>query len=81
MAEFFFGEPGEQQQIAFNPLADVLRFEAAGIYAASLGVVAASPTSIRIGIPGKSVTLTGLSLAQVSSTNVTFAGGSRIAGG
>jgi Tol biopolymer transport system component len=78
LAEFFFGSLANEQQIAFNPLADVLRFEAAGIYAASLGVVAASPTSIRIGIPGKSVTLTGLSLAQVSSTNVTFAGGSQL---
>jgi Ca2+-binding RTX toxin-like protein len=78
LAEFVFGSLANEQQITFDPLADVLRFEAASVYAASLGVVATSPTSIRIGIPGKSVTLTGLSLAQVSSTNVTFADGSQL---
>ncbi|SBT03263.1 hypothetical protein ACCAA_100001 [Candidatus Accumulibacter aalborgensis] len=78
MATFLFSGLSNGGTIAFNPVNDILSFDSSTIAAASVAVSSPNTSSALFSAAGKVVRVDGLSLAQVSVTNVTFADGSRI---
>ena len=75
MAVYQFSALSDGQAISFNPNADVLNFDQTAIAAADVRATAEG-TSVRISASGKDVFLLGSQLAQLTTTNVTFANGS-----
>lgn len=78
MAIFLFSALSNGATIAFNPVNDILKFDSSTIAAASVAVSSPNTSSVLFSAAGKVIRLDGLSLAQVSVTNVTFADGSRM---
>src|SRR5262245_40871377 len=80
MATYQFSALSNGQAISFNPGSDILNFDQSFIEAANLRVVTEGG-NIRINVvgslvAGKSVVLLNTSQLQVTTSNVTFAGGS-----
>jgi Ca2+-binding RTX toxin-like protein len=80
MTTYNFSALTDGQDIAFNPENDVLNFDNAGT-SASLVVFATPGADIEISIAsgpeaGKTITLLSTQLAQLTTTNITFADGS-----
>ncbi|BBL74415.1 beta strand repeat-containing protein [Methylomagnum ishizawai] len=77
MATYNFSALTNNQSLSFNPATDFLNFDNAGLQAAS-GSFAQNGADLWITYAGKTVKLTGVALAQVSSTHFTFANGSKV---
>src|SRR5262245_13210646 len=77
MATYQFSALADGQTISFNPGVDVLRFDQTAIAAALVGI-AAEGANLRVRVGEKDVLLTNVSLTQITTTNVTFADGSRL---
>ncbi|MCM8622478.1 MAG: hypothetical protein NFW16_12270 [Candidatus Accumulibacter sp.] len=78
MATFLFSALSNGTTITFNPVNDILKFDSSTIAAASVAVSSPNTSSVLFSAAGKVVRVDGLSLTQVSVTNVTFADGSRM---
>jgi serralysin len=75
MTTYAFSLLTHEQQVAFNPSSDVLNFDLVGIDPVDLTL-----TSIPSGLSftttgGKTITLTGMGLGEITSANITFSGG------
>jgi len=77
VAVFQFSALSDGQAISFNPDADVLNFDQTALSAAEVRATVEG-TSVRISASGKDVFLLGSQLAQLTTTNVTFANGSSL---
>jgi len=77
VATYQFSALVDNQAINFNPNSDILNFDQAGISAADVRV-ADEGASIRIIISSKDIVLTGLDPQHLSTSNITFANGSRL---
>ena len=79
MAVYQFSALSDGQAISFNPAADVLQFDQAGIAAAEIrALIEGGNLRLRYVEDGKDVVLLGTAPAQITPTNVTFADGSRL---
>ena len=72
MTDFNWSTLSNNQQIAFNPLADRLYFDDALIMPASIGVSSAGSSSVNLSYNGKSITLQ-TSVKSLTTSNVAFA--------
>jgi Ca2+-binding RTX toxin-like protein len=75
VAVYQFSALSDGQAISFNPNADTLNFDQTAVSAADVRATAEG-TSIRMSASGKEVFLLNAQLAQLTTTNVTFANGS-----
>jgi Ca2+-binding RTX toxin-like protein len=77
MATYLFSALNNNQTLTFNPALDTLAIDIAWMNAAS-GTFLQSGTDLRLTYNGKTVQLTGVTLARLSSGHVTFANGSKL---
>jgi hypothetical protein len=77
MATYKYSLLTNNQFIAFNPATDVLQFDNTTISATS-GTVTQSGTSLVFNYAGKKFTFTNFSLGRLTTTDVTFANGSKL---
>jgi hypothetical protein len=77
MATYSFSGLSNDDSFAFDPNTDVLFFDQAFIAAASLSL-AWTGSSVTITADSKQITLTGVSIEQFTTSNITFADGSQL---
>jgi hypothetical protein len=77
MATYLFSALTHNQTLTFNPAVDTLAIDIAWMNAAS-GTFLQSGTDLLLTYNGKTVQLTGVTLARLSSSHVTFANGSKL---
>src|SRR5688572_33126360 len=77
MAVYRFSALSDGQAIIFNPTSDVLNFDQSSIAAAEVRAVA-DGVNLRVSASGKDVFLQNVAPAQLATSNITFADGSRL---
>ncbi len=77
MAVFIFSALGDAAHLSFDPLVDVLRFDATAISASEVRI-SVSGENLALTVAGKTVWLDGVSLNQLAVANLQFANGSSV---
>jgi Ca2+-binding RTX toxin-like protein len=77
MATYLFSALNNNQTLTFNPALDTLAIDIAWMNAAS-GTFLQSGTDLLLTYNGKTVQLTGVTLARLSSSHIAFANGSKL---
>ena len=77
MAVYQFSALSDGQAISFNPSTDVLNFDQSSIAAADVRALAEG-ANLRISVFDKDIVLLSVTPAQIATTNVSFADGSRL---
>lgn len=77
MALFNFSALGDAAHLSFDPLVDVLRFDATAISASEVRI-AVSGENLSLTVAGKTIWLDGVSPSQLAVANLQFANGSSV---